>query len=136
MFNSTTSREEKFELQKKIDDLRRENEYLRRDREIDDERIRMREMIDGQNKRLDHIEAKYKAIAAKEAAEAVAKMSEAYADKAVKMAATCAADFGNATGKALEQVMALLKEFKPTESKINILPVPSPEVTISTEQSA
>jgi len=126
---------EKFAMQSVIDRINRENDYLGRARSIEDENVKLRAELEGQNKRIDHIEARHKAVAEKGASELAARMAGEYADKTVAMAAKCSADFGNAMGKALEQVMSLLKEFKPIEAKITILPVASSEVNIASCES-
>ena len=122
MFNSL-SHDERLELQKQIDDLARELEFVKRERASDNERLETKKFLEGQNKRLEHIENKEKALARADASEAIAKAAKEYADKTVLMAEKVASDFGNAIGKALEQVVALLKEFKPVAPTMQVLPV-------------
>lgn len=120
MFNFLYSPKSRLDYERELADAKRELEFCERERASDTDRIHLRENYEGLNLRLEHIEAKYKAQA-----EATAgKLAEQYALKTAQMAHDMSTDFGNATGKALEQVISLLKEFKPVKPEITVLSAP------------
>jgi hypothetical protein len=112
------SQDERYAFQKKVDDLERELYYQKEARRQDAETITLRADIDGQNKRLDLIEACLKAEARAEAA----VVAEEYAKKAVEMSSKCAADFGSAVATLTEKVLDCLKEFKPVTPIVTVVP--------------
>lgn len=122
MFNS----KEILALQTKVADLERALRFEQRERAADAERLQYKIDIEAQNKRLDHIEARYKAEAEALACRVGEKLAAEYSAKAVTMAGKCAADFADATGKLTEKFLAVIKEMKPAAAvagTVQVLPV-------------
>lgn len=119
MFNSKkTQLDLEYRLRKEIDDLKRALQYEGWQRLKDLKIVEMQEWEKAKGKRLVQIEARYKAEG-----EAIrGKVAEEYATKFLDLAHKLTNDFANASAKLMEKVLEVVKEFKPLQPQLNVLP--------------
>ncbi len=116
-----------------IADLKRELNFFRAERAHDESRLGNVYDLENARSEMSLKEARYKAEAEAKAANAKASYAENYAEKSVKMAANCAADFANATGKLVEQFTEMLTALKPEAASLTVLPFQPSSVNVAAD---